>query len=152
MIQLLVYSMMTQATFLGNVCSPDESLLISWSHHKKKVPPKLIKCIDDILHHVSIMNSFLRKSIDMTCLYHQLATTQRSFVQHGVMSMAVVDVSLSHDGNQHHIFKFSGKFTWGIPSPGWLSFRYSVLATARYIMKFWGALSLCIARTRAKLL
>ncbi len=41
------------------------------------------------------------------------------------MSMAVVNVSLSDNGDQHHIFKFSRKSMRGIVSLGWLSSRYS---------------------------
>jgi len=56
--------------------------------------------------------------------------------------MALVIVIPINKVDWHFNLEFSSDFTQGIPSPGWLSFRFSVLGVARYVMFFRGAPSL----------
>jgi len=67
-----------------------------------------------------------------------------SFGQKGIDYAAVVIELPIDKGHRHFIFKFSRKFTRGILIRGWLSFRFSVLATAGYDRYICGAPSLYI--------
>jgi len=63
--------------------------------------------------------------MDATHFNSPLATRRSSFSQNGITSMAVVNVSLTDNGDQHHISKFLSNSTRGIASLGWLLSRYS---------------------------
>ena len=74
--------------------------------------------------------------------YHQSTTLWSCFGQNGVSDIAIVIVIPINKVDRHLNLEFSSDFTRGIFIHGWLSFRFSVLGVAGYVMFFRGAPSL----------